>query len=828
MARLSGWFLRLALAVAMLGCLAAAPAAKPLSVEDILARESIGAVEVASNGRWLLWERRAAYASGSRFDFDRFNDLFRTRIEIVDLDRPAEPQALKGQSAGAGYALGPISPDGARAVVYRLEPDAFTLGVASLQSRDIRWFPIIPDLPSWGAGVQWLSPTELVLIALHPGTLPYDILWTRPQARMTELWDAAAAGRATPMAYGAGRYIGARARTPPKRLLRLRVTDGRAEELARGDFTDLEIAPDRRRIALFEAAEDIPLRAGIEVQGDQGIAIRRNRLSVFDLTRGRLVRAASHLDMLTHLLAWSPTSEDVLVYARHDGEPWSAGELLRVCASTGAQTPLPFPAAKLVARRRPEVVWAGWLGPRPTVWAEVGGEGGWHLWAGSGWRPLAGPPGKPSALASVDQGELLTQAHAAVWALAPGRRARRVCEDCRPPPSRAVGLSGRLAARLRTGPVDRISGQRLVRLGARGVQRALKVPADSEPVVFAGARGALVRRTVGGGREDWVWVGAGQQVLLATLNARLEQVKRPCLRPIEHQLGDERLVSWLAFPCSGDLRRPPPLVVVPYPGRTYGTTAPASVDPARAGEDATPALLVAHGYAVLLPSLPAPTAPEGPGEGLADAVLQIIDAAAADPRLRNRFDPERLAVWGHSFGGYGALVLISQTSRFKAAVAAAAPSNFIGLHGEFGPNRRVAPDEGLSTPFTTGWVETLQGGMKGPPWEAPQRYAAASPLLSADKIATPLMLIHGDLDGFPLGQAEQMFSALFRQNKDVLLLTYWGEGHTLRSPGNIRDMQSRALAWLDDHLAFSGPGPHPARPGSGPASSAPKPPPPPR
>jgi dipeptidyl aminopeptidase/acylaminoacyl peptidase len=39
-----------------------------------------------------------------------------------------------------------------------------------------------------------------------------------------------------------------------------------------------------------------------------------------------------------------------------------------------------------------------------------------------------------------------------------------------------------------------------------------------------------------------------------------------------------------------------------------------------------------------------------------------------------------------------------------------------------------------------------------------------------------------------------------RQDKDAVMLTYWGEGHTLGSPGNLRDLYRRAFAWLDAHL----------------------------
>jgi len=69
-----------------------------------------------------------------------------------------------------------------------------------------------------------------------------------------------------------------------------------------------------------------------------------------------------------------------------------------------------------------------------------------------------------------------------------------------------------------------------------------------------------------------------------------------------------------------------------------------------------------------------------------------------------------------------------------------------------------------------------------------------------------------------------MFAALYRQDKDAMLVTYWGEGHLFNSPGNIRDMWRRALAFLAERLALSG-APRAANPEPASASGAPRPPP---
>jgi dipeptidyl aminopeptidase/acylaminoacyl peptidase len=63
-----------------------------------------------------------------------------------------------------------------------------------------------------------------------------------------------------------------------------------------------------------------------------------------------------------------------------------------------------------------------------------------------------------------------------------------------------------------------------------------------------------------------------------------------------------------------------------------------------------------------------------------------------------------------------------------------------------------------------------------------------------------MLLIAADRDFSPLGQAEQLFSALFRQGKDAELVTYWGEGHVVASPANLADLYRRVIAFLRDNL----------------------------
>ncbi len=98
-------------------------------------------------------------------------------------------------------------------------------------------------------------------------------------------------------------------------------------------------------------------------------------------------------------------------------------------------------------------------------------------------------------------------------------------------------------------------------------------------------------------------------------------------------------------------------------------------------------------------------------------------------------------------------------------------------------------------------AESGQHRLGAPPWKDPQRYIRNSPLFYADRVETPLLIIQGDMDYVPLQQGEQFFSALYRQGKRARFVRYWGEGHVLEGPPNIRDMWEQIFAWFHEFLA---------------------------
>ncbi|MBI1198530.1 MAG: prolyl oligopeptidase family serine peptidase [Phenylobacterium sp.] len=810
--------------LALAGSLAEARGLQPA---DFLRQEGFGRIDVTPDGRWALVERRGPRASASRFDYDRFTPILRTRLQVADLARPGPLRDLVPAEPGVGYALGPAAPDGTRVAVMRLKADVWELGVAT-PGQGVRWLGITPDIVERGRSVAWLSPTTLAVLAPPAGLGPHALRAVRAQAGLAALHAAAARGEAAVTVLGSGAYLGASRDDPPSTLLAVDSVTGARRPLATGEFTDLEASPDGRRIALLEAGAPIVTRSGRPVHGVQGTELRRARLRLVDVAQARVTAPCPGWDMLGQLLRWSPDGRSLLVYARADDTAWTKGALRRVEAATGACPAVTARGFQPLAEGRPMTVRAGWLGDEVVAYGRIAGAPAWRRLAHGEAEPLApGTPPLPRDGLLSDGAQVMALAGGRFWRIRADRaepigpaglgEADRLTAGFTPRFARGVASLDALIARGRAAD----GGDTAVALRRDGSIGVWRLPGRARVAGVSNARHGLVARQVlGGGRQRLLWLPRrGAPVTLADLNPGMEPIEPPRVVAVRHAgPRGEPLTSWVLLPAADPASPPPPLVVWPYPGSVFPKL-PDSVDVPAGGEVEEPAMLVGHGYAVLIPSLPT-LAGRGPAEGLAARLLGIVDAAAATPALRGAFDARRVGLWGASFGGYAVLAAAEQTDRFGAGVARASIADLFSRHGDTYAAQLVWPRGAVGFPWAAGWTEDLQGGMGAPPWAAPGRYLANSPALQADRIRTPLMIVHGDLDSIPMAQSAEMFAALFRQAKDAVFVVYFGEGHGLLSPGNLSDYYRRAFGFLDEHLGFSDPAP--AGPASGPASDGPR------
>ena len=284
----------------------AAQAPRSFSAADLLSMEGLGKARVTPDGQWIVIERQGPWDSASTYRFGNLTSHLLTRLEVSRTGEAAPALILQDPGAAAGYLSGPFSPDGRRMVLYKLTEGAWRLGVLSFPDLEVRWFDITPEYPRYGQTVAWRSPTDLVLIAREADDLPLFLrMPSGAQDEVTALWRAAANGHSpSTVLLRSGSARNERDRSRPARLIRLDVETDEERVLARGEFFDLEISPDGRKVAALRDAEDYQI--GVEVPASTGEWLRRRRLVMADLDTGVALEPLPDQDFITHLLTWSP------------------------------------------------------------------------------------------------------------------------------------------------------------------------------------------------------------------------------------------------------------------------------------------------------------------------------------------------------------------------------------------------------------------------------------------------------------------------------------------------------------------------------------------
>ena len=228
-----------------------------------------------------------------------------------------------------------------------------------------------------------------------------------------------------------------------------------------------------------------------------------------------------------------------------------------------------------------------------------------------------------------------------------------------------------------------------------------------------------------------------------------------------------------------------PLITIVYGGE-QPTQYAASRFGLSAEMDGNLQLYSTRGYAVLLPDLPIK-------EGTVVLDLLKVALPGVDKVVELGIaDPARLGLTGHSFGGYNTIALLTETTRFKAAMMVAGLADVMGLYGALTHDEH---SRGI------GVIEQGQFLVHGTPWEYPLRYFENSPIWHLDRITTPLLIVHGDADeAVPVFLGDQIFSGLRRLNKEVEYAKYRGSGHFPEGYANVLDYWTRALQWFDTRL----------------------------
>jgi dipeptidyl aminopeptidase/acylaminoacyl peptidase len=311
----------------------------------------------------------------------------------------------------------------------------------------------------------------------------------------------------------------------------------------------------------------------------------------------------------------------------------------------------------------------------------------------------------------------------------------------------------------------------------------------------------LIVYTSDGRTGSFLWVGDGRTAVVRQRLALNEQLAHiaDARRLLIHYIGadGDSLTGVLVLPIGYSPAKRYPLITWVYAGWTPTDT----LDEELNKQDISGlnlALIPAHGYALLIPSMPLKWRGMGSDpmldlpKGVMSAVDEVVRMGVADPG--------RLGLMGHSYGGYSTYGLIAYTKRFRGAIALAGLSDLPSFYGSFDPRTRYT-SLGYEDEWPVAWSESAFGGMGVSPWENLWRYIRNSPYYYAERVETPLMIIQGDVDAVSMEQGEEFFTALSRMNKPVKFVRYWGEPHVIeRSPANVRDMWEKIFDWFDVQL----------------------------
>lgn len=264
----------------------------------------------------------------------------------------------------------------------------------------------------------------------------------------------------------------------------------------------------------------------------------------------------------------------------------------------------------------------------------------------------------------------------------------------------------------------------------------------------------------------------------------------------DYSWGTARLVNWYAYdgrPSEGVLYVPEdldpdkkyPMLVVFYERNSEELYRHYTMEPSWSWVNYP--FYVSRGYVVFVPDVHYYTGI--PGESAYNYICSgVEDLCDKYPWI----DRDHIGIDGQSWGGYQTAFLITRTNMFACAGSGAPVSNmtsaFGGIRWGTGDSRQAQYEMG-------------QSRIGRNLWEAPELYIANSPIFHADRVNTPLLIMHNDDDGaVPWYQGIEYFMALRRLHKPVWMLQYNGEEHNIRARKNRKDITHRLQEFFDHYL----------------------------
>ncbi len=536
-------------------------------------------------------------------------------------------------------------------------------------------------------------------------------------------------------------------------------TDGvlAARTMIQGVAGRPRFSPDGKTLAMLAvvgAHKDVgATQAAAPQVGEIGESFDEQRITVIPVEGDAVVRAVSPADTFVYEYDWTPDGRGfVATAAKGDGDNnWWIATLDRVDLASGTLTPITAPKDQLnYPRMSPDGNAVAYIGGIMSDFGSVGGD----LWlvpaTGGAARNLT--PGFAGSFTSL----MWRGNHLVATALV-GDRMTILSVDP------ATGKTGTLWS----APATIRAGDANVALDARGDRAAALIEdyAHAQDIT-AGPIGKL-----------------GVDNGLTHANAAL--VAAGTARSVTWTSDGRSVQGWLLAPARIEPGKTYPMVVEVHGGPSAASTPAFFANDFRGG---LARKLLEKGYFVFFPN---PRGSYGQGEAFTRAnvrdfgggdlrdILAGIDAVEKIAPV----DDRRLGLFGHSYGGFMAMWTVTHSQRFHAVVAGAGIANWISYYGENGIDRWMIPFFGASA------------------YDDPAIYRQLSPLETIKQARTPTFIYVGERDvECPTPQSVEFWHALNAMGVKNKLLILEGEGHGIRKPEHVRQVNDGALGWFDTYL----------------------------
>ncbi len=283
-------------------------------------------------------------------------------------------------------------------------------------------------------------------------------------------------------------------------------------------------------------------------------------------------------------------------------------------------------------------------------------------------------------------------------------------------------------------------------------------------------------------------IGFEKMTKLSSLNPQQSEFRWASVELVEWKNSDgAELQGMLYIPDDLDRSAKHPMIIYYY--EKYSDYLHQYFMPSPSYSTINKSMYPSNGYIVFVPDIV--YKPGHPGKSGLDCVMTGVDMLLEKYPFING---ERIGIQGQSWGGYQTAYFVTQTDRFAAAMAGAPVSNMTSAYGG------IRWYSGLSRMMQ---YEVGQSRIGGTLWDSFDLYVENSPVFFADKVETPLLMMHNDDDGaVPWTQGIEMMVAMRRLQKPAWMLVYNGDSHNLNesSWGNRMDLTIRMKQFFDHYL----------------------------